>query len=126
MPRRPTPSIQASRCRNLRRATIATGPRSCSALARIASGLSALVARGIWALIKGGLYVASRYPRHSLAAGASILILGAVLYTQLRSGNGCDPQGWHPPVTARIPGDAATLVAESGTNAAPAKKNEVE
>lgn len=58
------------------------------ALGRMAKGVLALASGTFWALAKGGLYVASRYPRHSLAAGASIVILGAVLYTQLRSGKG--------------------------------------
>jgi len=89
------------------------------ALVRIASGVSALTARAFWTVAKGGLHLASRYPRHSLAAGASILILGAVLYTQLRSGKTA-----RSPVTARIPGDAAPPVGESGTNPALAKRNE--
>jgi hypothetical protein len=108
------------------------------ALAHVATGLSTLVGRGIWALAKGGLYVASRYPRHSLAAGASILILCAVLYTQLRSGKSdtqsqagkSDTQSQagksaRSPVAVSIGGDPAALVAEGGTNAAPTKKNEI-
>jgi nucleoid-associated protein YgaU len=99
------------------------------ALARVATGLSTLVGRGIWALAKGGLSLAGRYPRHSLAAGASILILGAVLYTQLRSGKS-DTElrsgtSARSPVIASIGGDPAAVVAEGGTNAAPTKKNEV-
>ena len=78
------------------------------ALTRVASGLSALVVRALWALLRGALNVAGRYPRHSLAAGASILILGATLYTQLRSGESA-----HKAVTAKIPGDAAKVVAKN-------------
>ena len=90
------------------------------ALGRMAKGVLALASGTFWALAKGGLYVASRYPRHSLAAGASIVIMGAVLYTQLRSGKGA-----RRPVTASIPGDATNLLADAGTSAAAAKRNEV-
>jgi hypothetical protein len=90
------------------------------ALARVASGLSALAVRAFLALSRAGLNVASRYPRHSLAAGASILILGAVLYAQLRPG-----KGTRPPVIAEIPGDNARLVANSSANSGPAKSANV-
>jgi nucleoid-associated protein YgaU len=86
------------------------------AFIRIASVLSVRAARAFWTLVKAALYVASRYPRHSLGAGASIVILGTVLSAQLRSG-----KGERPPVIASIPGDAAAPVAVSGANGSPAK-----
>ena len=89
-------------------------------LVRIAGGLFAFMSRLFWAVTRGALNVASRYPRHSLAAAASVLILGAVLYSQLRSGKSA-----RSPVTASIPGESAAVAANSDTNAAVAKVSEV-
>ena len=56
------------------------------ALARLGSGLFVLLARGLLIIAKLGMSVVNRYPRHSLAAGASLVILGAIWYTQNFSG----------------------------------------
>ena len=42
--------------------------------------------RASWAIARAILHVMRRYPRHSLAAAASMLILGGIYYTQTRSG----------------------------------------
>ena len=64
-----------------------------SALARLGSGLFMLLARGLLAIAKVGISVVRHHPRHSLAAGASLLILGAIWYTQHFSGTSLRPAG---------------------------------
>jgi nucleoid-associated protein YgaU len=101
------------------------------ALARVAGGLSSLVVRALWALSRGMLSIASRNPRHSLAAGASILILGTILYTELRPGHGArsgqgvqSGQRTRQPVTVQIPGDRARAVADSSPSTGSAKSTD--
>ena len=54
------------------------------------------------AIAKVILYLIREYPRHSLAAGLSVVILGAILYSQSGAGRG--------DVTNAISGNAASLV----------------
>ena len=72
-------------------------------LARLGSGLFMLLTRGLLTIAKLGMSVANRYPRHSLAAGASLVILGAISYSQSRSGI---PR--RPPVPNEIKGASST------------------
>ena len=117
--RRPLPSTQAARSRNPQRTTLARSPRSCPRLLASPADCRLSWYAALWALLKRGLNVARRYPRHSLAAGASILILGATLYTQLRSG-----QSAHKAVTAKIPGDGAKVVAKNDTGTGSTKSTD--
>ena len=96
MRRKPIPSAQAARSTNPQRATLARGSRFCPRLLASPADCRLSWYAHFWALLRGALNVAGRYPRHSLAAGASILILGATLYTQLRSGESA-----HKAVTAK-------------------------
>ena len=90
------------------------------ALARFGGRLVGLGARGLWACAKGCLRVAGHYPRHSLAAGVSVVILGAISYAQLRPG-----AGTRAPVTTEIPSASATKVAGDRKNAPAAKPSGV-
>ena len=93
---------------------------SAFAFGHFTSGLSRIAARAFGILFRLILNLARTYPRHSLAAVASLLILGAVLYSQFRSSAG----GRHP-VTAEIPSDSSTAVADNVANAVNKKGQEV-
>ncbi len=53
---------------------------------RIVRTILSFLGRVSWAVARAILHVIRRNPRHSLAAGASLLILGGIYYTQMRSG----------------------------------------
>ncbi len=53
----------------------------------LTTGTLRIAARIAWSITTAGARIAQRYPRHSLAAAASLLILGAVWLSQHHSGN---------------------------------------
>jgi hypothetical protein len=74
-----------------------------AAVARAVAAGGWLAKRARWVLglvAKGVMAVAVNYPRHSLAAGASLLILGGIWYSQWRQEGAL-----RGPVTAQIKGD---------------------
>ena len=72
-----------------------------STLFQMAARLFGLLASASLVIAKWGMRVADRYPRHSLAVAASLVILGAISYTQMSPG-----AGTRGPVTTQIKGDA--------------------
>ena len=80
------------------------------ALARLGSWLFGVV--GSWTSRQSAtaaMSVARRYPRHSLAAGASLVILGSIWYTQM---------GTRGPVTTQISGGSSTAAPRDAKNTA--------
>jgi nucleoid-associated protein YgaU len=57
-------------------------------IARISGMIFSLAKRAVWAFAALLMHVIRRYPRHSLAAAASILILGGIIYSQSGSKSG--------------------------------------
>ena len=86
------------------------------ALARLGSGLFMLLARGLLIVASMGMSLARRYPRHSLAAGASFLILGAIWYMEMLPG-----KGERPPVSNQIKAASSTDSPTAPKNPANAK-----
>ncbi len=68
------------------------------ALTRVGGGLFGLLARLLRAVGALGMAIFRRYPRHSLAAGASVIILGAIWYSEI---------GSRGPVTTQISGKSS-------------------
>ncbi len=89
-----------------------------AAALRILGSILSLLKRVLWAL--AGLLgrVARRYPRHSLAAAASILILGAILYSQSGS------KSARRDLTNKIEGNPSPQTAESKASAGAAKSTD--
>ena len=79
------------------------------ALTRLAAEIFGLLARAFRAIGSLGVGLVRRYPRHSLAAGASILILGAIWYTEF---------GQRGPVANQIPGSSTASAPKETTKPA--------
>ncbi len=77
-----------------------------SVFIRIARGIAVFTAQALWALLSITWRMIRQYPRYSLAAGASFLILGAIAYTQGRP----DAKG-RASVTNAIGGNLTTSAA---------------
>jgi len=92
-----------------------------SALVRLGSSVFRLLTHVLLAVGTGSLSVGRRYPRHSLAACASVLILGAIWHTQMRSGPSA-----HMPVVNWIAGDSSAQLAADEKHAPGAKKDGAE
>jgi nucleoid-associated protein YgaU len=85
-------------------------------IARLATGFVGLLLRALWTIARTCLAIARRYPRHSLGAVVSIIILVAISIYQLPTG-----KGTRGPVTNKIPGSSPADAAKDGKNAGAAK-----
>jgi nucleoid-associated protein YgaU len=72
---------------------------TAGAIGGLARWLIQTSARIIWSAIIAGAHIAGRYPRHSLAAAVSVLILGGIWVLEHRSG-----KSERPPVPSQISG----------------------
>ena len=104
---RPALTIQAPNPSKRPRATGRKNRCSCGLWLTWEPSLSGSSHGVLRAIAHGAVIVARRYPRHSLAAAASVLILGAIWYTQLSPGLGA-----HGPVANQIKGEPAAAVAK--------------
>jgi nucleoid-associated protein YgaU len=84
-----------------------------STLALAVTGPFWLLVYALQAVAKMVLSVAERYPRHSLAAAASVVILGAISYTQMPP-----RQGRHGLVATQIKGGSDASAANDAKNTA--------
>jgi nucleoid-associated protein YgaU len=78
-------------------------------LAQFGAGLFGLLARALGAVGAVCMVIVRRYPRHSLAAGASVLILGAIWYSEV---------GRRGPLSNQIGGKKAAAAAKDTNTAA--------